>query len=70
MIPLQIVYAAKFVLKDGASQIQFGWIGAAFTLLSFAIFVAWVIWAYLPSRKQAMEEAARLPFDDQDGGAA
>lgn len=70
MIPFETVYAAKFILKEGASQIQLGWIGAAFTLMSFAIFVAWGIWAYLPSRKQSMDEAALLPFEDQDGGAA
>jgi cytochrome c oxidase cbb3-type subunit 4 len=37
-----------------------------FTVMTFAIFVAIVWWAYSGHRKQAYEEAARLPLDDDD----
>lgn len=44
-----------------------------FTVVTFAIFVAIVWWAYSGHRKQAYEEAARLPLDDDQptipGGA-
>ncbi len=39
-----------------------------FTVLAFAIFVAIVVWAYSSRRKQAFEEAARLPLDDDEPG--
>ena len=36
------------------------------TALSFAAFVGIVWWAYGADRKQAFDEAARLPFADDD----
>lgn len=33
------------------------------TALSFVLFVCILVWAYLPSRKTAFDEAAQLPFD-------
>lgn len=35
-----------------------------FTVLAFFMFVGIVWWAYSSRRKQAYEEAARLPLDD------
>jgi cytochrome c oxidase cbb3-type subunit 4 len=40
-----------------------------FTLLVFSAFIGIVIWAYSSKRKQAFDEAARLPLDD-DGPAS
>jgi cytochrome c oxidase cbb3-type subunit IV len=37
---------------------------AAVTLLSFAAFIAIVLWAWSRRRRQAFDEAARLPFLD------
>lgn len=37
-----------------------------FTLVSFVTFVAIVAWAYSGRRKQAFEEAANLPFADEE----
>jgi cytochrome c oxidase cbb3-type subunit 4 len=37
-----------------------------FTLATFAIFIAIVVWAYSAHRKQPYEEAARLPLEDDD----
>ena len=36
------------------------------TVVSFAIFVVIVIWAYSDRSKAAFSEAARLPFDEDD----
>ena len=35
-----------------------------FTLLVFFAFISIVVWAYSSKRKQAFDEAARLPLDD------
>ena len=37
-----------------------------FTLVSFVTFVVIVVWAYSGRRKQAFDEAANLPFADED----
>ena len=37
-----------------------------FTVVMFALFIAIVWWAYSGKRKQAFEEAALLPFTDDE----
>jgi cytochrome c oxidase cbb3-type subunit IV len=37
-----------------------------FTVVSFAIFIAIILWAYSDRRKTAFDQAARLPFDEED----
>ena len=37
-----------------------------YTVLAFAAFVAIVLWAYSDRSKAAFEQAARLPFDEED----
>lgn len=39
---------------------------AAFTVLTLVTFVAIVWWAYSGKRKQAFDEAAQLPFTDDE----
>ena len=39
---------------------------SAITVISFAIFIAIVLWAYSGRSKAAFDEAARLPFDEED----
>ena len=39
---------------------------ALFTVVTFALFIAIVLWAYSGKRKQAFEEAALLPFTDDE----
>ena len=41
-------------------------LGSIVTVLAFAAFVAIVVWAYSGRRKAAFDEAARLPFDEED----
>jgi len=38
----------------------------AVTLISFAIFITIVAWAMSPSSRAGFEEAARLPFEEDD----
>jgi cytochrome c oxidase cbb3-type subunit IV len=40
---------------------------SAITLLSFAIFIGLVAWAWSSRRSKAFDEAARLPFDGEEG---
>jgi len=39
------------------------------TVVAFAMFIAIVLWAYSDRRKAAFDQAARLPFDEEDGRA-
>ena len=39
---------------------------ALFTVLLLIIFIGIVIWAFGPKRKKYFDEAARLPFADDD----
>jgi len=36
------------------------------TVLAFATFIAIVLWAYSDRSKAAFDQAARLPFDEDD----
>ena len=36
------------------------------TVISFAIFIGIILWAYSDRRKTAFDQAARLPFDEED----
>ena len=36
------------------------------TVVSFALFIAIVFWAYSDRSKAAFDQAARLPFDEED----
>lgn len=39
---------------------------ALFTVVTFVCFVAIVLWAYSGKRRQRFEQAARLPFTDEE----
>lgn len=41
-------------------------LGSVFTVISFFVFIAIVLWAYSGRRKQAFEEAANEPFALRD----
>ena len=36
------------------------------TVVAFTVFIAIVLWAYSDRSKAAFDEAARLPFDEED----
>ncbi len=46
-----------------------GLIGSVVTVVLFVLFLAIVWWAYRRGNKQRFEEAARLPFEEDDTGA-
>jgi len=54
------------VLQAAAEQVRLGWLLGLTTVVFLAWFVGWTVWAYLPSNRERMEEAARMPF--MDGG--
>ena len=37
------------------------------TVVSFIAFIAIIVWAYSPGRARAFQEAAALPFHEDDG---
>ena len=37
-------------------------------VLAFTVFIAIVLWAYSDRSKAAFDEAAHLPFDEEDDG--
>ncbi len=39
---------------------------SAVTLFAFVLFVAIVVWAYRPSRRGRFDEAAMLPFHEEE----
>ena len=52
-----------------AGTTDLGWLLGAVTVWSVGVFVAWVVWAWLPSNRAALERAGRIPLDDLlDGG--
>lgn len=38
------------------------------TVVAFAVFIGIVLWAYSGRNKAAFEQAARLPFDEDEEG--
>lgn len=38
------------------------------TIVFFAVFVGWALWAWSPALRGEMEAASRLPLDDDSGG--
>lgn len=45
-----------------------GTLGSVVTVLFFALFIGIVWWAFHRENKQKYEEAANLPFEEEDDG--
>ena len=45
------------------SHSELGWLMGLTTVLFVSCMVAWTVWAFAPSRRQAMEDASRIPFE-------
>ncbi len=58
------------IFKAAAAATTQGWLLGATTVFFFACFIAFVVWAYAPWRRSAMEAASMLPFDDDLNGGA
>ncbi len=53
-------------VRDAAATAAYGWLPGAMTVAFLVFFVAWAVWAYLPSNRARLEAAGRLPLDDGD----
>ncbi len=54
------------VIKDAAAEATtLGWLLGSMTIVFFSVFCGWAVWAFLPSRKAAMEAAANLPLEGE-----
>jgi cbb3-type cytochrome oxidase subunit 3 len=54
-------------MREAAASIEMGWLLGVMTAVFFAAFLYWVWYAYAPSHKRRLEEAALLPFDGGEG---
>lgn len=52
------------VLKEGAAMASLGGLMGAMTLVFMATMIGWILWAWWPSRTDAMNAAAALPLED------
>jgi cbb3-type cytochrome oxidase subunit 3 len=52
------------VLKEGAAMAQMGWVMGVMTVAFMGAMTAWVVWAWWPSNKASMEQAAMLPLEE------
>ncbi len=57
---------SEVITTAAAESTQLGWLMGAMTLGFIAVFVGWGAWAWLPSRRGAMEAAANLPLEGDD----
>lgn len=49
--------------REAAASIEMGWLLGLMTAVFFVTFLYWVWYAYAPSRRKVMDDAAMLPFD-------
>ncbi|MCB9758502.1 MAG: cbb3-type cytochrome c oxidase subunit 3 [Alphaproteobacteria bacterium] len=49
-----------------AESASAGWLVGLSTAIFIGFFLAWTWYAYRPANRQAMEDAARIPFEDGD----
>jgi cbb3-type cytochrome oxidase subunit 3 len=52
------------IFQEAAQTARLGWIMGVLTILFLACFLGWTWWAYAPSHRQRMDEAARMPLTD------
>ncbi|GDX81394.1 hypothetical protein LBMAG42_32050 [Deltaproteobacteria bacterium] len=54
-------------IKGAAAQsTELGWLLGVMTIVFASVFVGWAVWAFLPSRRAAMEAAANLPLEGDE----
>jgi cbb3-type cytochrome oxidase subunit 3 len=52
--------------NQAADTVMGGWMMGVMTAAFLVFFVGWTLWAYNPSRKDDMDRASLMPFDDGD----
>ena len=50
--------------NQAEATVQGGVFLGVMTVIFLVFFVGWALWAYDPSRKDEMDEAARMPLDE------
>ncbi|MEK9502822.1 cbb3-type cytochrome oxidase subunit 3 [Gaopeijia maritima] len=50
--------------RTAAATVESGVLLGVMTALFLIFFIAWVVWAYTPSRKAQLDAHAQLPFTD------
>ncbi len=53
------------VLAQAGGLAQHGWIAGVVTVVFFALFVGLIWWTYARRNRERMEQAARLPLEDE-----
>ncbi len=48
-----------------SALVEYAWIMGVTTVLFMTCFVGWTLWAYSSANRQRMDEAARLPLEDE-----
>lgn len=56
------------VTRTAAASHSLEWIGSGMTVVFFAIFVGWIVWAWWPSNRAQLDAFGRIPLDDDLGG--
>ena len=51
------------LMREAAASVEMGWLLGAMTAVFFLAFVYWVWYAYAPSHRERLDEAALLPFE-------
>ena len=53
-------------MREAGASVAMGWLSGLMTAVFFAAFLYWIWYAYAPSRKPLMDEAALIPFDGEE----
>ncbi len=54
------------VINEAREAVMLGWLLGGMTLVFLLAFIGWTAWAWWPSRRAAMDEAARMPLEEDD----
>lgn len=54
------------LMREAGASVEMGWLLGVMTAVFFASFLYWIWYAYAPSRKPMMDEAALIPFDGEE----
>jgi len=54
------------VLHSAAESTDHGWLIGVATVIFVLLFVSYTVWAFSSRSREYLEEAAQLPFDDDD----
>ncbi len=52
------------VFRAAAESIELGWLMGGMTAFFILFFTGWVLWAWAPFNREAMERMANLPLEE------